>query len=424
MSLAIFIITSMLLILSIIFKPKIWKIDTYYLIALLGALFMILFMQITPKEIYNSLFKNPLISPIKILVLFITMTFLSIVSDNLGFFNYLTYKAVRICKNNQYILFTILYILISLVTIFTSNDIIILTFTPFIIYFTKRSGIKPIPYLVMEFTAANTASMMLLVGNPTNILLSLSNDISFMEYLKNMWLPTLVTSVSLYGLLILLFHKSLSDKIVVNLEEEAPKLNKLPVIVSILHLILSTILLAISNYIDIEMYLITLTLSITLFIFLSLYTLITKKEKKILYYSFKRLPYSLIPFLISMFILVEALNINGYTEKLFNLLSKTNETYSYGISAYLMCNVMNNIPMSVLYSNVLSYGGSIKAIYATIIGSNLGAYLTPLGALAGIMWLSILKLYDVDFNFKTFIKYGVILSIPLILIAITVLFLI
>ena len=424
MSLAIFIITSLLLILSIIFKPKIWKIDTYYLVALLGALAMIVFMQITPKEIYNSLFKNPLISPIKILVLFITMTFLSIVCDNLGFFNYLAYKAVRICKNNQYILFTILYLLISLVTIFTSNDIIILTFTPFIIYFTKRSGIKPIPYLVMEFTAANTASMMLLVGNPTNILLSLSNNISFMEYLKNMWLPTLITSISLYLLLILIFHKSLSDTIVVNLNEEAPKLNKLPVIISLIHLILSTVLLAISNYIDIEMYLITLTLSITLLIFLGLYILITKKEKNLLYHSFKRLPYSLIPFLISMFILVEALNINGYTEKLFNLLSKMNTTYSYGISSYLMCNVMNNIPMSVLYSNVLSYGSSAKVIYATIIGSNLGAYLTPLGALAGIMWLSILKLYDVDFNFKTFIKYGVILSIPLIIIAITILFLI
>jgi arsenical pump membrane protein len=423
-SLAIFIITSLLLILSIIFKPKIWKIDTYYLVALLGALAMIVFMQITPKEIYNSLFKNPLISPIKILVLFITMTFLSIVCDNLGFFNYLAYKAVRICKNNQYILFTILYLLISLVTIFTSNDIIILTFTPFIIYFTKRSGIKPIPYLVMEFTAANTASMMLLVGNPTNILLSLSNNISFMEYLKNMWLPTLITSISLYLLLILIFHKSLSDTIVVNLNEEAPKLNKLPVIISLIHLILSTVLLAISNYIDIEMYLITLTLSITLLIFLGLYILITKKEKNLLYHSFKRLPYSLIPFLISMFILVEALNINGYTEKLFNLLSKMNTTYSYGISSYLMCNVMNNIPMSVLYSNVLSYGSSAKVIYATIIGSNLGAYLTPLGALAGIMWLSILKLYDVDFNFKTFIKYGVILSIPLIIIAITILFLI
>ena len=135
-----------------------------------------------------------------------------------------------------------------------------------------------------------------------------------------------------------------------------------------------------------------------------------------------RLPYALIPFLISMFILVEALNVNGYTLKLSNLLSKINNSYSYGISSYLMCNVMNNIPMSVLYSNVLSYNASTKAIYATIIGSNIGAYLTPLGALAGIMWLNILKIYNIDFKFKHFIKYGLIISIPIILFSLTILY--
>lgn len=422
MSLIIFIITSICLICGIILKPKIYKFNTYYIIAAIGAITMIIFRQITFKEIYNSLFNNPLISPIKILVLFFSMTFLSIVCDNLGFFNFLAYKSTKICKNSQYKLFTILFILICLVTIFTSNDIIILTFTPFIIYFTKRSKINPIPYLIMEFSAANTASMMFIVGNPTNILISLSNNISFFEYLKNMWLITTLTSIFLYILLIIIFHKSLNEKIEINDLDSEPKLNKIPVIVSLLHLMVATILLAISNYINMEMYLITLIFSLSLLIFLCVYILITKKEKQVLYNTMLRLPYALIPFLISMFILVEALNVNGYTLKLSNLLSKMNNSYSYGISSYLMCNVMNNIPMSVLYSNVLSYNASTKAIYATIIGSNIGAYLTPLGALAGIMWLNILKIYNIDFKFKHFIKYGLIISIPIILFSLTILY--
>jgi len=85
---------------------------------------------------------------------------------------------------------------------------------------------------------------------------------------------------------------------------------------------------------------------------------------------------------------------------------------------------MNNIPMSVLFSNVLSYNSTADAIYATIIGSNLGAYLTPLGALAGIMWLNILKAYNIDFKFKDFIKYGIITSMPILLISISILFII
>ena len=423
MSLYIFIVVSILLITSIIIKPKIKIFDTYVLVAVIGALLMVLCRSISFKEIYTELFKNPLISPIKILVLFFTMTFISVVCDNLGFFNFLAYKALKLGKGSQYILFTIFFVLISIVTIFTSNDIIILTFTPFIIYFTRRSKISITPYLVMEFMAANTASMMLIVGNPTNILLSLSAGINFLEYFKNMWLTTTLTSIFLYLLLILIFHKKLSEPLQVDLESKPIKLNIILTTFSISCLLISTIMLAISNYINIEMYLITLTISIILFVFLSLYVLITKKEKQVITNSFKRLPYSLIFFLISMFIMVSALKLDGYTLKLYNLLNHSNEIYTYGISSFIFCNLMNNIPMSVLYSNVLSYGVSSKVIYATIISSNIGAYLTPLGALAGIMWMSILKIYDVDFKFKDFTKYGLI-SIPVVLFSLTILYLV
>lgn len=424
MSIAIFSLTSICLILSIILKPKIKKIDTYVVVTVVGALLMIIFRQITFKQIYEEFFNNPMISPIKILILFFTMTFLSVVCDNLGFFNFLAYKATKLGKSNQLILFTILFFLISIVTIFTSNDIIILTFTPFIISFTKRANISPIPYLIMEFTAANTASMALIVGNPTNIVLASANSISFIEYFSIMWLVTLVTSIFLYCLLILIFRKDLAKKINVISDTNIPTLNKFLVSVSLTLLLLSTILLALSNYLNIEMYLITSILSLILLIFLLIYYFITKKEKYVLISSLKRLPYALIPFLLSMFILVGALKVNNVTNNLYELLNNKNEILTYGISSFLMCNIMNNIPMSILYSNILTLGASQKAIYATIISSNIGAYLTPLGALAGIMWMSILKMYNIDFKFSSFTKYGVIISIPVLLIALSTLFLI
>ena len=96
---------------------------------------------------------------------------------------------------------------------------------------------------------------------------------------------------------------------------------------------------------------------------------------------------------------------------LAEFLSNGNTTINYGISSFICCNLINNIPMSVLFSTFASTGGT-NAVYATIIGSNVGAFLTPVGALAGIMFTDLVKKQKVKFGFVDFIKYGLITSIP------------
>lgn len=194
-SIIIAILTCVTLILSVLFFPKIKifnkQINTYVVVCLAGALLMVLFKNITFNKIFDGLTTSSSINPLKILVLFISMTFLSIYLDEVGFFKYLACVATKKSKANQKILFLILYMLVSVLTIFTSNDIVILTFTPFICYFAKNTKINPIPYLVAEFAAANTWSMLLMIGNPTNIYLSLSSGIDFISYFKVMFLPTI-----------------------------------------------------------------------------------------------------------------------------------------------------------------------------------------------------------------------------------------
>jgi arsenical pump membrane protein len=60
---------------------------------------------------------------------------------------------------------------------------------------------------------------------------------------------------------------------------------------------------------------------------------------------------------------------------------------------------------------------STRATYAVIAASNLGAIFTPVGALAGIMWMSILKKHGHPITFVQFMKYGLIISIPVMLVA-------
>ena len=117
-----------------------------------------------------------------------------------------------------------------------------------------------------------------------------------------------------------------------------------------------------------------------------------------------------------MFVLVLALDKYGVTGVIRDLLSGEGTVFRYGFASFLSANVLNNIPMSVLFSPVVGgiadAGARTTALYATVIGSNLGAFFTPIGALAGIMWSAMLKKYSVRLSFLDFIRYGAAIAIP------------
>ena len=426
-SVIVAVLVSISIILLILFKPNIKikniSISTFFIPALIGAIILLVFNIVPIKNVFDAFTSTSSVNPIKVLVLFISTAMISISLDELGFFKYIAIKALNKFHNNQYTLFFILYALVAVLTIFTSNDIIILTFTPFIVYFAKHAKINPIPYLIMEFITANTYSMLFTIGNPTNIYLSSYFNISFLDYLKVMYLPTLLAGFTSLILLLLIFNKDLHQAMDLIDIEEAKIDNKPLMIINLIHLGVAIILLAISNYIHLEMWIICLCAALSLTIFLISDAIIHKSATTIKH-VYKRLPYNLIPFVLSMFIIVLALDYNEVTVHIAEFLNNINSSKNMTIFNYLLIstisdNLINNIPMSVLFAPILTDVNNyqLPAIYATIIGSNIGAYLTPIGALAGIMWMSLLKKYDVKFTFFDFMKYGIIIVPAVLLMA-------
>lgn len=414
-------ITVISIVLSLLFFPSIkigkFKLSLYWIFALLGAL-VLLFTSLSPFNIVlDGLTSNNSVNPLKIITLFFSMTILSIYLDEVGLFKYLASIAIKRANNNQFILFTIFYTLTSILTVFTSNDVVILTFTPFICFFCKNTNVNPLPYLVSEFIAANTWSLLLMIGNPTNIYLASNANITFFDYLSVMALPTVIGGIIEYILLILVFYKKLKQPMICTYEEYKIE-NKTSLIIGLIHLFVCLIFLILSSYITIEMYLISLICASSLIIISIVISLITKKGINYTFKSFKRLPYPLIPFFLSMFIIVTALNYQGISIQLSNILGTNNVIYTYGYSSFVASNIINNIPMSILYAELSTplIGSSIyyEAVYASIIGSNIGAFLTPIGALAGIMFTSLVNEHNIRYRFIDFVKYGVVIAIPVI----------
>lgn len=426
-TLIICLITFLLVTLSVIFLPKIKigkiTLSTYWIVALVGALILIS-VQLAPLDnVWSQLTENTSINPLKILVLFFSMTIISILLDEFGLFRYLAHRTTKYAKSNQFVLFFALYGLTSVLTVFTSNDIVILTLTPFICFFCKRANIKALPYLIAEFFAANTWSLMFLIGNPTNIYLGSAAGINFVDYFKVMALPTFVAGLTELLILFLLFRKSLKAPFDVQ-DEEVIVPDQVLLSVGVSTLLICLIFLIIVHYINLEMYLISLICAVFLSMFALIYLILRKQKLDILKKSFSRLPYQLIPFFLSMFVIVVSLNYQGITGEISKILGNSNVIYTYGYSSFIVSNLINNIPMSILYSGVSSnLSGSLfyQATYASIIGSNIGAFLTPIGALAGIMFTSLVSKQGIEFKFIDFIKYGVVVSLPTITVALLML---
>ena len=400
-------------------KIKRAVIDTYWIVALAVAIILLAFSFVPIQEVINELTSDSDINPLKILVLFFSMTVISIYLDEIGLFRFLASVAIKRAKSSQYVLFFILYALTSVLTVFTSNDVVILTLTPFICFFCKNAKVNPLPYLIAEFAAANTWSMMFVIGNPTNIYLATSAHITFIEYFKVMWLPTLGAGLIQLLLIFLIFNKKLKEPITIE-EDDYHIESKFDLVVGLSVLLTVLVFLVISNYINLQMWLIALVGAATLLVVATITRLISKKNWHYVTGSLKRLPYQLIPFVLSMFVIVAALKYQGISTKIGEILNQEPVIWIYGSSSFLFSNIINNIPMSILFSSLptgLEGVAYSRAIYASIIGSNIGAFFTPIGALAGIMFSSLVNKHDIKFSFLDFTKYGVLIAIPTLAVA-------
>jgi arsenical pump membrane protein len=270
--------------------------------------------------------------------------------------------------------------------------------------------------------------MTFIIGNPTNIYLAGSFGISFSEYFSVMALPSIIGSLTALGVLLLIFRKDLIAPIEKNNQIDNSHYHgkiphKVPLILAIMHLLICIILLSVSDFMGIEMWIICVLLALSLTTFDMIYDIVTIKTVKPVIRSIKKEPYELIPFVLSMFIIVLALKENGITEILSSILitGEKIDGISIGFLSAISSNLLNNIPMSVLFERIID-GNSMHALYGAVIGSNIGAFISPVGALAGIMWNKILSGYGVKLSFLKFMFYGIIVAVPTLITTLLTLF--
>lgn len=417
-SITIAVVTCAMLITTVLMKLRLkigkYYLDVYPLVPLIGAITAIVLGTVSLSDIADKFLSEDASNPVKILVLFISMSLLSVLLDESGFFEYVAEKIAERAGDSQKRIFFAVYVTVSVLTVFTSNDVVILTFTPFICQFCKKAKIDSLPYVVAEFVGANTWSLFFLIGNPTNVFLSQAYNVTFGEYFLRMWLPTLFCGVSSFVCLYLIFVKQLQKPVYRSINDVKLK-DKTVAVIDCAFLGVCTITIALASYIRLEMWYVALAMTLLSYLTVVILKLVKHQDETIVARSLKRAPWQMIPLVIGMFIIVMSLVSSGATGAICDIIGTKAPIIKYGIVSTLTSNLTNNIPMSVLFSSITAEITDAtlqsKAVYATVIGSNVGAFLTPLGALAGLMFTDIVKRYDEKFGFFKFVKYGAVVAV-------------
>ena len=105
LTIAISAVTCLLMVLAVLFLPKLrlgkLSVSTYWVITLTGAAVLLLTNRVDFSTVTAALLADTAINPVKILVLFISMTILSIFLDELGFFRFLANFALKRAGKSQ-----------------------------------------------------------------------------------------------------------------------------------------------------------------------------------------------------------------------------------------------------------------------------------------------------------------------------------
>ncbi|RUS43879.1 ArsB/NhaD family transporter [Cohnella sp. AR92] len=360
---------------------------------------------------------------------------LTAVLDDIGFFRWAALHIVRRFRHRPMLLLLGFAGLSCLVSTFFNNDGTILIMTPIVLEATALLGMSlrgRLAFLLAVGLMADTASATLLVSNLTNILTADYFGISFGDYARHMLFPGLTAALSTIAVLFVAFRKSLRKE---QGSEAVTDANAFPVPMSaiadrwlfriswlVLALILAGYLTA--SRLGIPVSVIACGGAAMLWIVAGLRRGVDSKRIAL------RTPWLIVVFAFAMNLVVYSLHLHGATDWFPELLEPlaaegpASAIFGTGILVSLLAAILNNLPAVLISSlSITQIGGEGLLPFAGLLGLTIGAKLTPIGSLATLLWIGLLRRDGIQVSWGQYMKVGAVLAVPVLLLSLGALWL-
>jgi arsenical pump membrane protein len=334
-----------------------------------------------------------------------------------GLFAWLAAVATSHAQGSARRLFLLTYAVGTIVTIFLSNDATAVVLTPAVAAAVKTAKAEqPLPYLLICAFIANAASFVLPISNPANLVIYGSHMPPLLQWLPAYVLPSVLSIAATYLMLRWTQRDALSQTIAkdvpVPILSDAGK-------TAAIGIAATAIVLLVSSALDIQLGLPTaiagaLTAAVVLI-----------RERKGPWPIVKDISWGVLPLVAGLFVLVEALDRTGLIGMITTLLHDEAQrsaiwaAWGSGITVAVASNLVNNLPTGLIAGHAVQSAHVPEQITrAVLIGVDLGPNLSVTGSLATILWLTALRREGQTVGVGTFLKLGIVVMPPALLLAI------
>ncbi|RXJ81415.1 arsenic transporter [Arcobacter sp. F2176] len=352
---------------------------------------------------------------------FIGIIILSMVLDEIGFFEWCAIKMAKLSKGNGHLMFVYALVLGSFVSALFANDGAALILTPILLAkmrILKLNAKTILAFLLAGGFISDSASLPFVFSNLTNIVTANYFNIGFIQYLSNMLIPYIVSTFVSIIVLWLVLRNDIPKIIDTSLLKNPDDVLKNKMLFKFSWFFLALLLVGyfIGDRYDLPISLFALGGAL-IFLGIASYT---KSARAWL--TIKTAPWQVVWFSIGLYIVVYGLKNAGLTDYLTVILKDLSTHSDFVavmgtgfISAFLSA-IMNNMPTVMIMDIALHDVGNQTLAYANIVGCNLGPKMTPFGSLATLLWLHVLSQKGVKIGFWQYSKFGLIVTPPVLFI--------